>query len=261
MRTSLFMPRLATLVFSAAVLLAGPASAEEVRVMTAGGMAAAHLALVPQFERATGHMVITDATSTGIGRDSIASRGRRGEPVDVLILARDALDELISEGRVVAASRVDLARSSIGMAVRRGTPKPDISSVEALKRALLEAKSIAYSAQVSGVYFSTELFPRLGIVDEAMKKSRRIDVGRVGTVVARGEAEIGFQQISELLEVPGIDYVGPLPAEVQRVTVFSAGVAVGARNPDAARALIEFFASSTGMETMAKSGLDPISRP
>ena len=167
---------------------------------------------------------------------------------------------LISEGRVAGASRVYLARSSIGMAVRRGAPKPDISSVEALKRTLLRAKSIAYSAQVSGIYLSTELFPQLGIVDEVMKKSVRVDVGRVGTVVARGEAEIGFQQISELLEVPGVDYVGPLPPEVQRVTVFSAAVAVGAKNPAAARALIEFFTSPSGIATMAKSGLDPIPR-
>jgi molybdate transport system substrate-binding protein len=180
--------------------------------------------------------------------------------VDVLILARAALDELIGEGKVVAASRVDLARSSIGVAVRRGAPKPDISSVEALRRTLLQANSIAYSAQVSGVYLSTELFPRLGIADEVMRKSRRVEVGRVGTVIARGEAEIGFQQISELLEVPGIDYVGPLPAEVQRVTIFSAGVAVGAKSPDAARTLIEFFGSPGALETMTKSGLDPISR-
>ena len=255
------MSRLAALILSATVVLAGSASGEQVRVMTAGGMAAAHLAVAPQFERATGHMVVTDATSTGIGPDSIASRVRRGEPVDVLILTRTGIDELISEGKVVAASRVDLARSSIGIAVRRGMPKPDISSVEALKRTLLQAKSIAYSAQVSGVYLSTELFPRLGIVDDVMKKSKRVDVGRVGTVIARGEAEIGFQQISELLEVPGIDYVGPLPAEVQRVTVFSAGVAAGARNPDAARALIEFLTSPRGIDTMVKSGLDPISRP
>jgi molybdate transport system substrate-binding protein len=261
MRTFPRTPRPAALIFLAAILLAEPASGEQVRVMTAGGMAAAHVALAPQFERATGHTVVTDATSTGIGRDSIASRVRRGEPVDLLILTRDAIDELISEGKVVAASRVDLARSSIGMAVRRGAPKPDISSVEALKRTLLQAKSIAYSAQVSGVYLSTELFPRLGISDEVMKKSKRVDVGRVGTVIARGEAEIGFQQISEVLEVPGIDYVGPLPAEVQRVTVFSAGVAVGATNPEAAQALIEFLTSPKGMEGMAKSGLDPISRP
>jgi len=260
MRASSFARRLAALIFSGAVLVAGTASGEQVRVMSAGGMAAAHLALVSQFERATGHTVVTDATSTGIGPDSIASRVRRGEPVDVLILTRAAIDELIREGRVVASSRVDLARSGIGMAVRRGAPKPDISSVEALKRALLEAESIAYSAQVSGVYLFTELFPRLGIVDQMMKKSKRVDVGRVGAVIARGEAVIGFQQISELLEVPGIDYVGPLPPEAQRVTVFSAGVAVGAKNPNAARALIEFFASPDGVEAMAKSGLDPIPR-
>ena len=247
------------LIFSSALLFAGTASGEEVRVMTAGGMAAAHLQLVSQFERATGHTVVTDATSTGVGSDSIASRVRRGEPVDVIILTRAGVDELINEGRVVAASRVDLARSRIGMAVRRGTPKPDISTVDALKRVLLQAESIAYSAQVSGVYLATELFSRLGIVDQVMTKSKRVEVGRVGAVLARGEAEIGFQQISELLEVPGIDYVGPLPAEVQRVTVFSAAIAVGARHPDAALALIEFFASPIGLETMAKSGLDPIS--
>ena len=260
MRALRLTTRLALLTLLSAVLLAATVAGERVRVMSAGGVAAAHLALVPQFERATGHTVVTDATSTGTGRDSIASRVRRGEPVDVLILTRAAIDELIGEGRVVATSRVDLARSRIGMAVRRGAPKPDIGSVEALKRALIQAESIAYSAQVSGVYLSTELFPRLGIADQVLKKSKRVDVGRVGTVIARGEAEIGFQQISELLEVPGIDYVGPLPVEVQRVTVFSAGVAVGARNPDAARAFIEFFSSATGVDTMSKSGLDPISR-
>ena len=260
MRALLFKSRLGALIVSSLVLFAGTASGEEVRVMSAGGMAAAHLALLSQFERATGHTVVTDATSTGVGPDSIASRVRRGEPVDVLILARAAIDELIGEGKVVATSRVDLARSSIGMAVRRGAPKPDISSVAALRRTLLQAESIAYSAQVSGVYLSSELFPRLGIVDQVMKKSKRVEVGRVGAVIARGEAAIGFQQISELLEVPGIDYVGPLPAEVQLVTVFSAGVAVGARHPDVARAFIEFFASPTGVEAMSKSGLDPISR-
>jgi molybdate transport system substrate-binding protein len=254
------MARLAALICFAVLFLAGPAYGEEVRVMTSGGTAAAYVKLAPQFERATGHTVVTLATSTGIGPDAIANRVRRGEPVDVIILSRAGIDELINEGKVVAASRVDLARSSIGMAVRRGAPKPDISTLDALKRALLQAKSVAYSAQVSGIYLTTELFPRLGIVDEMAKKSIRVEVGRVGAVVARGEAEIGFQQISELLEVAGVDYIGPLPAEVQRVTVFSAAVAVGARNPDAARALIKFFESPSGRETMAKSGLDPIPR-
>ena len=247
-----------TLLVAGTLLFVVTLQADEVRVMTSGGFAAPHLELVSPFERATKHRVVTDATSTGLGEDSIPSRLRRGEPVDVVILADAALDELIKEGRVVADSRVALARSAIGMAVRAGAPKPDISSVEALKRVLLQAKSVAYSAQVSGVYLSTELFPRLGIADQMKAKSQRIERERVGAVVARGEAEIGFQQISELLPIAGIDYVGPLPAEVQRVTVFSAGVAVGAKSPEAARALIRFFMSPEGAHAMTKNGLEPM---
>src|SRR6185295_16960635 len=142
-----------------------------------------------------------------------------------------------------AGSRVDLARSSIGMVVRAGARKPDIGSVEALKRTLLDAQSIAYSASASGVYLSTELFPRLGIADQIEAKSQRIESERVAVVVARGGAELGFQQISELRGVPGTDYVGPLPPAVQRITVFSAGVGAGARDQAAARALIHFLAS------------------
>jgi molybdate transport system substrate-binding protein len=232
--------------------------ADEVRVMTSGGFAAPHLALVSAFERATKHRVITGATSMGVGEDSIPSRLRRREPVDVVILPDASLDELIKEGRIVAESRVALARSGIGMAVRAGAPKPDISSVEALRRTLLQAKSVAYSASVSGVYLSTELFPQLGIADQMKLKSQRIERERVGAVVARGDAEIGFQQISELLPIAGIDYVGPLPAEVQRVTVFSAAVATGAESPEAARALIRFFLSAEGRQTMRTSGLEPV---
>jgi molybdate transport system substrate-binding protein len=178
--------------------------------------------------------------------------------VDVVILAAGALDELIKQGKVVPGSRVDLARSSIGMAVRAGAPKPDISTVDALKRTLLEAKSIAYSASASGVYLSQELFQRLGIADQIQGKCKRIASEPVGVVVARGDAEIGFQQISELLPVAGIDYVGPLPLEVQRVTVFSAGVAVGAKQPGAARALIKFLASPGVVPVIKKTGLEPM---
>ena len=190
--------------------------------------------------------------------DSIPMRLERGEPADVVIMASTALEDLIQQGKVVAGSRVDLVRSSIGMAVRSGAPRPDISSVEALKRALLEAKSIAYSASASGMYLSTELFPRLGIADQIKAKSQRIESERVGNVVARGDAEIGFQQISELLPINGIDYVGPLPPEVQRVTVFSAGVAVGAKDPEAAKALIKFLASPAVHPAIIKSGLEPV---
>ncbi len=230
----------------------------EIRVMTSGAFTAAYLELIPQLELLTKRKIVTAATSMGTGPDSIPSRLQRGEPVDVVIVADAALVELIKGGMILVESRTPLARSAIGMAVRAGAPKPDISSVDALKRTLLQAKSIAYSASVSGRYLTTELFQQLGIADQVMPKSRRIEGERVGAVVARGEAEIAFQQVCELLPVPGIDYVGPLPPEVQKVSVFSAGVTVGARDADAAHALIRFLASPDAAHAIAKSGMEPI---
>lgn len=253
-----YRPR-TTLVLAVTALLCAAASAraDEIRVMTSGGFTAAYLELVQEFERATGQKVMTAfGASLGNAPDSIPSRLQRGEPVDVVILAASALDDLIQQGTVIRGSRVDLARSSIGVAVRAGAPKPDIGSVQALTQALLQAKSIAYSASASGVYVSTELFQRLGIADRVMGKSRRIESERVGAVIARGDAEIGFQQVSELLPIPGIQYLGPLPAEVQRVTVFSAGVAAGARDPEAARALIRFLSSPAAAAAVTRSGLE-----
>ncbi len=145
------------------------------------------------------------------------------------------------------------------MAVRRGALKPDISSVDALRRTLLEAKSIAYSASVSGTYLSTELFQRLGIADRVLPKSRRVEGGeRVGAVVARGEAEIGFQQISELLPVDGIDFVGPLPAEVQRVMMISAGVGAASTNPVVAKSFIDFLGSPGAIRAIRKTALEAV---
>jgi amidase len=249
---------MALLIAASIQLMSGTASAGEIRVMTSGAFTAAYLELIPQWERTTDNRIVTAATSMGVGPDSITNRLKRGEPVDVVIVADADLNEFIRLGRVVAGSRVALARSGIGMAVRAGAPKPDISSVDALKRTLLQAKSIAYSSSVSGIYLSTELFQRLGIVDQLKAKSQRIERERVGAVVARGEAEIGFQQVSELLPIQGIDYVGPLPADVQRVTVFSAGVAAGSKNLDAARALIRFFASPEAARAIANSGLEQL---
>jgi molybdate transport system substrate-binding protein len=227
--------------------------------MTSGAFTAAFLEIAPRFEQ-TAHMKVATAFGASMGGapDSIPSRLDRGEPADVVILARDALDDLVRRGRIVAGSQVDLVRSSIAMAVRAGAPRPDISSVEALRRALLGAKSIAYSASASGVYLSTELFPRLGIAEAIKAKSRRIESERVGTVVARGDAEFGFQQISELLPIAGIDIVGPLPPGAQRVTVFSAGVATGARNVEAAKALIRFLSSAAVAPVIARTGLEPV---
>ena len=253
--------RILTLALGLMLLFAPRTEAQQVNVMTSGAFTAAFLDVAPQFERSTKTKVTTAfGASMGGAPDSIPSRLERGEPADVVILAREALDDLVVKGKVVPGSQVDLVRSTIGMAVRAGAPKPDISTVEALKRTLLEAKSIAYSASASGVYLSTELFPRLGVADAIKAKSRRIESERVGTVVARGDAEIGFQQVSELLPIAGIDYVGPLPEEVQRVTVFSAGIAAGAKNLDAARALIRYLTSAAVAPVIRKSGLEPIGR-
>jgi molybdate transport system substrate-binding protein len=223
---------------------AGGAVAAEIRVVSSGGFTAAYDSLIAEFERRSGHTLVSSyGASMGNAPDAIPQRLARGEPLDVMILAAPALDGFIREGKAVEGSRVDLAASRIGFAVRAGRPKPDIGSVEAVRRALLEAPSIAYSASASGVYFSTEMVQRLGIADQVLPKARRILSERVGTVVARGDAELGLQQLSELLPIQGIDLVGPLPPELQRVTLFSAGIAAGAREPEAARDLIRFLSS------------------
>jgi molybdate transport system substrate-binding protein len=236
------------------------AAADELKVMTSGTFTAALLQLAPGFERASGHRVVAATTTMGVGATSIPSRLQRREPADVVIVDDEALTQMVADGVVIAGTRRPLAQSGIGMAVRAGAPRPDIGSVEALKQTLLAATSIAYSASVSGRYLTMELFQRLGIAEQMAAKSRRIEGERVGAVVARGEAELGFQQTSELLPVPGIDYIGPLPPEVQRVSVFSAGVAAHSGHRAAAEALIRFLASADAAPVVIKTGLDPAPR-
>ena len=242
-----------------ALLLAGAASAAEVQVMISGGLTAAYNVLVPEFERLTGNKVLTAyGPSMGTTVNAIPIRLERGEGADVLIMVGYALGDLVKQGKVIADSRVDLTRSLIGIAVKSGAPKPDISSAEAVKRTLLAAKSIAYSDSASGVYVSTEMFAKLGIADEMKDKARKIPATPVGEIVARGDAEIGFQQISEMLPVPGVDIVGPLPADLQNITVFSAGIATVSKEPEAGKALIKFLASPAARDTIVKSGMEPI---
>jgi molybdate transport system substrate-binding protein len=251
--------RALALVLAAALYLAGSASAAEVRVMISGGLTAAYKVLVPEFERATGHTVLTAyGPSMGTTPNAIPVRLERGEPADVLIMVGYALAELASNGKVVADSRVDLVKSPIGIAVKSGSPKPDISSADAIRRALLAAKSVAYSDSASGVYVSTEMFGKLGIADEMKDKARKIPATPVAEIVAHGDAEIGFQQISELLPVAGVDIVGPLPPELQKITTFSAGIAAVSKEPDAGKALIKFLASPAARAAIVKSGMDPI---
>ena len=244
------------------LLVATPARADEIKVMTSGAFTEAYQQLVEQFQKATNHKVVTTfGASMGGAKDSIPVRLDRGEPVDVVIVIDTALDALARTGHIVPASRVEIARSMIGVAVRKGAPKPDISTVAALKQTLLNAKSIAYSASASGTYISTEMFKKLGIADQMKDKAKRIESERVGAVVARGDAEIGFQQVSELLPIAGIDYVGLLPAEVQQVSIVSAAIATRSKAPSAAKSLIEFLASPGAAATIHKTGLEPIAKP
>jgi molybdate transport system substrate-binding protein len=232
--------------------------ADEIKVVTSGGFTAAYLELVPQYEKATHNKLMTDfGPSMGTTHNAIPIRLDRGESIDVVIMAAPALAVLIKTGKVRADSRVDLVESKIAMAVKAGAPRPDISTVEALRRTLLAAKSIAYSDSASGVYLSTELFPRLGIADQIKNKARMIPADPVGGVVAKGEAEIGFQQFSELRPVKGIDIVGELPPGAQQITIFAAGIPTTSTHPEAAKALIQWLASPVAYEAIKKSGLEP----
>ena len=243
----------------AVLALPDGAQAAEIRVVSSGGFAAAFRALAPAFERVTGHTLVTGwGPSMGQTVGAVPARLARGEPIDVLIMVGDALTPLVEQGTVVADSRADLARSGIGVVVRAGAPRPDIGSADALRRTLLAAQSIAYSDSASGVYIEREMLPRLGIADQLAGRARMIPAEPVGAVVARGEAEIGFQQISELRPIQGIDLVGSLPPGLQRITVFSAGVLARSREPEAARALVRFLASPAAAGAIVDSGMEPM---
>jgi molybdate transport system substrate-binding protein len=249
----------AAVILVSILLIAGLASAAEVKVATSGGFSAALKELAPEFERATGNKIVfIFGPSMGNTPEAIPARLQRGEAVDVVIIVDSALGNLIKSGKVTADSRTELARSGIGMAVRAGAPRPDISTPAAFKQTLLKAKSIAYSDSASGVYISTELFQRMGIVDQMKGKARMIPAEPVGQVVARGEAEIGFQQISELRPVKGIEIVGPLPSELQKFTVFSAGMATNAKEVEAAKAFVRFLSSPKAAPVITKSGMESI---
>jgi molybdate transport system substrate-binding protein len=237
------------------------ANKDEIKVVTSGAFTAAYLELVPEYEHATHSKLVTEfGPSMGTTHNAIPVRLGRGEAIDVVIMAAPALDDLAKQGKIRADSRVDLVQSKIGMAVKAGAPKPDISTLDALKLTLLAAKSIAYSDSASGVYLSTELFPKLGIADQIKSKCRKIEADPVGGVVASGEVEIGFQQISELRPVKGIDIVGELPPGAQRVIVFAAAIPTTSKHPEAAKALIQWLASPSNYTLIQKTGLELVGR-
>lgn len=247
-----------------ALLGLGPASASDIRVMISSGFHGAYSQLVPAFERATGnHVITTRGPSMGDSPEAIPARLARGEAADVVILDGGAADELGKRGLVQPDSKVELARSLIGMVVREGADKPDISSVAALRDTLLAAKSIAYSDSGSGTYLSTVLFQKLGIADRIAPKSRKVrgppSGEPVAAIVARGEAEIGFQQVAELIHVPGVTFVGALPAEVQPMFSFAGALTKTVQQPEAARALLSYLGAKQAAPVITKAGLMPLS--
>jgi molybdate transport system substrate-binding protein len=238
-----------------------PGETRKLDVMISGGFTAPYLALAPGFEDENAVTLVTiKGPSMGDAPSAIPVRLSRGEHADVVIVARDALDGLVRQGRIVRGSEVDLVRSRIGLAVKAGARKPDISTVDALRKTLLNAKSIAYSDSASGVYVANELFKRLDLVEELSGKARMIVATPVGRIVADGEAEVGFQQLSELLPIQGVQVVGPIPESVQKITVFSAGISSTAKFPVDARRLIAFLASSAAHKAIVDAGLEPMPR-
>jgi molybdate transport system substrate-binding protein len=235
-------------VVGAAFMVAG-AKAAEIKVMCSGAMRPALEELAPQFERASGHKLAITYGSTG----AIRERALAGDAADLVIFASPAVEDVIRQGKL--AAKVDLVRSGVGVGVRTGSPRPDLSSAEAFKRALLAAKSFARSEGPSGTYIAG-LLERMGIAD-AMKDKTVVVRGRlVGDALVKGEAEIGVQQVSELRSVPGVDVL-PMPAEIQNMTVFSAGLTAQAKESEPVQALIKFLTSPAAAPVIKAKGLEP----
>jgi len=241
------------IIVATATMLTGLAHAVEIKVLSTQATEDTYRELAPQFEKATGHKVTTIFTGT-LG---VQKRLADGESYDMIIMAGPAIDAQIKAGKVVAGSRVDIAKSGVAVGVPQGAPKPDISTTEALKKTVLAAKSIGYSTGPSGVYI-INLFEKLGVADQVKDKLKQTTTGVfVGTIIASREVEIGFQQVSELGNFPGVDYVGPLPAEVQQTTVFSSGIIVDAKEVEAAKALVKFLTTPEAGGAFKKRGMEP----
>ena len=252
--------KLAAAALIAASVFAHSAWAVDLHVMNSGGFTAAYKLLAPKFEAKSGDTLeIAYGPSMGNAPEAIPHRLERKEPADVVIMVGYALDKLIAEGKVIPSSRVELADSRIGMVVRAGEPKPDISSVEAFRETLLAAKSVAYSDSASGVYVQNELFKKMGIEDQMKPKATMVPKIPVASVVAKGDYQLGFQQVSELLPVQGAEFVGRIPESLQSVTRFAAGIPVGAAHPREARQFLDFLASPEAAPDVASTGLDPLS--
>ncbi|NNU81743.1 substrate-binding domain-containing protein [Halovulum dunhuangense] len=232
---------------------------EPLKVITSGAFAAALVKLLPHYKAPDGTEVdVSFGSSLGAAHDSIPTRLSKGERFDVYLLAEAAVAQFSEQGHIRPDSRIDLVESHIGACVREGDPAPDISTTEAFRETLLAAKSVGHAASASGIYLSTEVFPALGIAEQMKKTAFTVFSERVGTIVARGEADLGFQQISEILPIPGVKLIGRLPPEFRRPFHFCAGIGAGTDKLDRARHLLRFLASEEAGPIIRETGLDPL---
>ena len=229
-----------------------PAQAAEVKVIAGGPLTAVFKELGPQFERDTGHKLVTRVAATAVVKREIDA----GEMFDLAISATPAIDDWIKEGKIVAATRVTVVHSGLGLVVRAGTPKPEIDSIEKFRLALLNAKSVAHNAQSASAADFTSMLERLGIAEKMKSKLKPISSGTVPNSVLSGEAEVGIATIPTILATPGVELAGPLPPQVQTYVSFSAGVGTGAREPEAAQALLRFLASPAAVAVIKAKGLE-----
>jgi molybdate transport system substrate-binding protein len=249
--------RYAAIIAGALGLAGPPAGAAEVKVLTAGAFKQVVLALAPNYERQTGNKVVIDNGTTG----QLKARINGGEAFDVVVITPAVVDEMIKSGKVAAGSAVKLAGVGIGVVVKEGAPKPDISTVEAFKQALLKAKTVAYidpaSGGSSGIYID-KLLQKLGIADQIRPKARLKKGGHVADLIVSGEAELGIHQISEIVPVKGAALVGPLPPEIQNITIYAAGMSASAKDKDAAKELIEYLSGPDAAAVLKSKGMDPV---
>lgn len=229
----------------------------QLQVITSGGFAIPLQQIVPEFEKDSGIAVaVTRGQSQGGGPNAISAQLRRGVPADVVIMSREGLDDLIAEHKIVPGSDVNLAQTPLGVAVRAGTPKPDFRTVEAFKQMLLNAKSVTFPSSTTGIYMMNKLFPQLGIADQVAGKITHAGVADV----AKGNAELAIQPVSELLHVPGVEFAGTIPRQIQYVSVFGCAVVAGGKQLQASKRLIAFLQSEKAKKAIAASGMEPPAR-
>ena len=253
MRTTIWV---GLLIAAAFVFGIAAAEASDVKVLTAGAFKQVVLAMQPEFEKQTGFKIVVDNDTVG----GLAKRIEGGEAFDVVIISPGAVDDLAKKGKVVGGRRVNLARVGIGVMVREGAPKPDVGSVEAFKRAVLGAKSVAFidpaSGGSSGIYIA-KLFDRLGIADQVAPKAKLKRGGYVADLIVSGEAELGIHQISEIMPAKGVILVGPLPTGIQNYTIYAAGVSTSAKDSAGASALIKLLSGPSAADVLKSKGMEP----